>query len=198
MDTFNVVKQFESELCKYTGAKFAVTTNSCTMALLLACAYNKVEEVTIPNKTYISVPQSIIHAGGTPKFEDINWKGLYQLKPYPIWDSARWISTGMYKPGQFVCLSFHWAKTLKLGRGGVILHDSYKADKWLRKARFDGRTAGKAPIDDEIEALGWNCYMSPKEAAEGLTRLSFLPKHNNPLPDDAYADLSKFKIFKKK
>jgi hypothetical protein len=33
---YDAVRNFEAALCKYTGARFAVTTNSCTMALLLA------------------------------------------------------------------------------------------------------------------------------------------------------------------
>ena len=36
-----------------------------------------VEEVVIPARTYLSVPQSIMHAGGTVKFKDYRWKGIY-------------------------------------------------------------------------------------------------------------------------
>ena len=193
---YTVVKRFEKALCKYTGAKYAVTTNSCTMALLLACIYHKVGEVTIPKRTYISVPMSIIQAGGTVKFEDEAWFGAYQLKPYPIWDTARLFTSDMYEPDQFQCVSFHWKKTLNIGQGGVILHDDPKADEWFRKARFHGRTEGVEPVDDDIKIIGWHGYMPPADAAEGLTRLSFLPKHNNPLPLDDYADLSKLNIFK--
>lgn len=38
MNPFQVVKDFERALCEYTGAPYAVTTTSCTMALLLAVA----------------------------------------------------------------------------------------------------------------------------------------------------------------
>jgi len=193
---YQVVKQFEKELCKYTGAKYAVTTTSCTMALLLCCAYLKVREVAIPKYTYVSVPMSIIRAGGKVKFYSRIWKGIYDLKPYPIWDSARLLTSGMYMKDQFICLSLHWGKTLSLGQGGVILHDNDEADEWFRKARFDGRTEGIAPKDDEIDMIGFHCYMSPRDAADGLTRLHFLPKHNSPLPNDDYPNLSKFKIFK--
>ena len=81
---YKIVKMFEQEVAHYTGAPYAVSTDSCTDALLLCCEYLKVEEVTIPAQTYLSVPQSIIHAGAVVKFEDIKWKGVYQLKPYPI------------------------------------------------------------------------------------------------------------------
>ena len=191
---YQVVEDFEKAIADYTGAKYACVVNSCTNALLLACAYLKVKEVTIPHKTYVGVPMSIIHAGGKVKFHKHKWQGMYQLKPYPIWDSARLLTSGMYKKGQFICLSLHWGKTLNLGQGGVILHDDVKAQKWFKRARFDGRTSGVIPKEDN-PILGWHCYMSPRDAADALTRLYFLPKHNKPLPNDDYPDLSKYKIF---
>ena len=196
MNPFQVVKDFEAALCEYTGAPFAVTTTSCTMALLLACAYHKVETVDIPERTYVSVPQSIIHAGGKVTFRDVGWAGLYQLWPYPIWDSARRFTSDMYARGAFVCLSFHWSKTLGLGQGGAILHDDQEADSWLRRARFDGRTEGVAPKDDDIQFPAWHCYMSPETAAQGLMRLALLPEHNDDLPNDDYPDLSQMEVFK--
>jgi dTDP-4-amino-4,6-dideoxygalactose transaminase len=193
---YRVVRDFEREIAKYTGAKYATVVNSCTNALLLACAYLKVQEVTIPNKTYVSVPMSIIHAGGKVKFRKEKWRGMYQLKPYPIWDSARLLTSGMYRKGQFICISLHWGKTLNLGQGGVILYDDPKAKDWFERARFDGRTQGIKPKEDQFDFIGWHCYMSPRDAADALTRLRFLPKHNKPLPNDDYPDLSKYRIFK--
>lgn len=196
MNPHNITKEFEQALCEYTGAPYAVATTSCTMALLLACAYHKVGIVTIPKHTYVSVPQSIIHAGGTPTFEKREWSGLYKLEPYPIWDSARWFSSKMYQnPGQFMCVSFHWSKTLGLGQGGAILHDSPEADAWFRRARFDGRAEGVQPKNDKNLIVGWHAYMSPRDAAEGLSRLALLPKDNDPLPNDDYPDLSQMEAF---
>lgn len=202
---YQVVHDFEAALCAYTGSKYAVTTTSCTMALLLACKYCIDEikvmywpdgpELMIPSRTYVSVPQSIIHAGAKVIFNDEEWIGSYQLFPYPIHDSARLFTSGMYKSGQFQCVSFHWTKTLSIGQGGAILHDDPEADEWFRKARFDGRTEGVAPKDDDFDMIGYHCYMSPRDAAEGLSKLAVLPKHNDPLPNDDYPDLSKIKVF---
>lgn len=191
------------------------------MALLLAVAWHlrwpnegggKYVElsVEIPKRTYVSVPMSIIHAGGRPMFRDEDWLGAYQLKPLPVWDSARWLSSGMYKgearwqaqklrgngAGQMICLSFHWSKTLCIQQGGAILHDDPAADRWLRKARFDGRTEGVAVKHDTFDMVGWHCYMSPEIAAAGLVRLRNLPRHNQPLPNDDYPDLSACDIFR--
>ena len=70
---YKIVQMFEEEVAYYTGATYAIAVSSCTDALLMACAYEKVKnkKVTIPKKTYISVPQSISHAGGIPVFEEI-------------------------------------------------------------------------------------------------------------------------------
>jgi dTDP-4-amino-4,6-dideoxygalactose transaminase len=195
---YKVVEDFEKAIAKYAGSRYACVVNSCTNALLLCCDYLKVGEVVIPNRTYVSVPQVILRAGGRVLFEDKEWqhKGFYQLWPYPIWDCARICTSGMHNKGQYECISLHWGKTFNLGQGGVILHDSKKAQDWFIKARFDGRTPGVEPKDDEISFIGWHCYMSPRDAADALMRLHFLPKHNKPLPEEkGYADLSKFKIF---
>lgn len=193
---YQVVDNFEKAIASYCGSKYACVVNSATNALLLACDYLKVKEVTIPHKTYIGVPMSIIHAGGSVKFDKRKWKGMYQLKPYPIWDSARLLTSDMYKKGQYICLSLHWGKTLNLGQGGVIIHDDPKAQEWFKKARFDGRTIGVPPHKDKF-IMGWHCYMSPRDAADALTRLYFLPKHNKPLPNDNYPDLTKVKLWQK-
>ena len=231
-----VTKDFEAELCRYTGAPYAVAVNSCTAALLLAVAWhlprgpepgwsmhhnwaNGNFEVEIPKRTYISVPMSIIHAGGRPTFRDEEWLGTYQLKPLPVWDSARYFTHLMYrqlswqpkaKPDAaimprrnswadqhaMVCVSFHASKTLGLEQGGAILHDNPEADAWLRRARFDGRTEGVAPKDDKFKQVGWHCYLNPSTAAQGILRLHSLPRHNAPLPNDDYTDLSAMEIFR--
>lgn len=200
-DPFYVVRQFEAALCEYTGAKYAVTVNSCTMALLLAVSYHLSNPqhwrtVEIPKRTYVSVPMSIIHAGGTVRFRDEQWTGGYKLYPTPIWDFARRFTSEMFVPNTMQCVSFHWSKILGIQQGGAILHDNPYADEWLRRARFDGRREGVAPKDDDFDMIGWHCYMSPEIAAEGLVRLRLLPKHNADLPNDEYPDLSTMRIFR--
>jgi len=226
-DAFQVVRDFERAVADYTGAPYVVAVNSCSMAILLAVAWHfskqqaKVDKeaidaghgmkmvflrppIEIPKRTYISVPMSIIHAGGRPTFRDEDWVGAYQLKPLPVWDSARWMTGGHYRmlterlagaTGQFVCLSFHASKTLGIEQGGAILHDNPQADEWFRMMRFDGRTEGVAPKDDAFTQIGWHAYMNPSTAAQGILKLHSLPRHNEPLPNDEYPDLSTLKIF---
>lgn len=88
-----ITEQFEQELCKYTGAPYAVAVDNCSNALFLALYYElnvrpdkakyKYEEIgqypnleygrpiiTIPRHTYPSVPCEIIHAGGKVEWCD--------------------------------------------------------------------------------------------------------------------------------
>ncbi len=102
----------------------------------------------------------------------------------------------MYREGEYQCVSFHWSKILGIQQGGAILHDCKEFDEWARRARFDGRTEGVKPKDDSFTDIGYHMYMSPEIAAEGLVRLSFLPKNNPDLPNDDYIDLSQIELFK--
>jgi len=193
MNAFQIVRDFENAVASYCGAPYCVAVNSCTNALLLACKYLKVETVSIPKRTYVGVAQSILNAGGLVVFDDREWRGSYSLNPYPIRDSARRFTGGMYSGG-YECVSFHIAKILGLDQGGAIIHDDPKADEWFRRARFDGRTEGVKPKDDTF-IPGFHCYLSPTIAAHGLWRMMYLPEHNEDLPNDDYGDLSLQAIF---
>ena len=197
---YKIVQMFEEEVALYTGAPYAVSVDSCTNALFLCCKYSNVNEVTIPSKTYLSVPMSIIHSGGevifdtTPKTN--HWIGIYQLKPYPIYDAAKRFTSGMYIPGTFMCLSFHIKKHLGIGKGGMILTDNKEAVDWFKKARYEGRSE-KYYKEDSIEQLGWNMYMTPQEAAQGLCLLQNYPEHNRDMGEtNGYRDLTEFPVFK--
>lgn len=192
---FRVIDDFEEALAEYAGSKTAVVVESGTAALFLSCVYSQVAEVLIPARTYISVPASIIHAGGTVTFEDYIWRGAYPLQPYPIIDGALRFRRGMYGGGYHM-LSFHMRKHLKIGRGGAILTDDLRAADWFRRARFDGRTGSTPFMQDRIEFLGWNCYMLPEQAARGLQLLEAMPDDNPDLTPD-YPDLRRMPVFSK-
>ena len=192
---YKIVQMFEEEIAEYTGSPYAVALDNCTDALFLCCTYLNVTEVTIPKKTYLSVPQAIMVSGGKLSFDDTEWVGLYQLKPYPIYDSARRFTSDMYIPNSFMCLSFHPKKILKMRKGGMILTDNEDAYKWFKKARHEGRD--EIPYtQDNIKMIGWNMYMTPPDAADGLWLMSSMSKHNEDSIED-YPDLTKNDLFKK-
>ena len=52
---YKIVQMFEEEVAYYTGAPYAISLNSCTNALFLACKYLNVEgkEVIIPGGNFL-------------------------------------------------------------------------------------------------------------------------------------------------
>ena len=196
---YDVVKMFEQSVADYTGAPYAVSLDSCTNALFLCCMYENIKgkEVRIPKQTYLSVPQSIMHAGGEVVFEDLRWQGIYQLKPFPIFDAAKRFTSDMYRSGTHMCLSFHIKKHLKIGKGGMILTYSKEMADWAREARYEGRSEGVRYQDDDIKILGWNMYMTPQQASHGLALMQNFPRLNPDIPESPpYRDLTEFTLFK--
>ncbi len=195
---YAIVEMFEEEVAEYVGAPYAVAMDSCTNALFLCLKYLKAEgmEIEIPKKTYLSVPMAIIHAGAKPFFRDVEWSGMYQLKPLPVFDSAKRFTSGMYWPDTFICLSFHIKKFLSIGKGGMILTDDFAAVSWLTKARYEGRSQGNYK-DDDIKTIGWNMYMTPQQAAHGLCLLQNYPEHAADLEEEGgYKDLTLNTLFR--
>ena len=204
---YKVTEEFEEELCKYTGAPYAVTVDNCSNALFLSLKYENVEgeSVTIPSRTYPSVPCEIIHAGAYVEFEHIQGDtitGAYQLKPTCVWDSALRFTHNMYIPGTHMCLSFTGPfKHFKLSKGGAILTDNRDAYEWFKRARYSGRRECSYHTDN-LDMIGWNFYMMPELAARGLLlmRQFYTQMGSEPIvhPDAtmSYPDLSKFQVYK--
>jgi dTDP-4-amino-4,6-dideoxygalactose transaminase len=186
---YKIVDEFEKTIANLAGSKYAIAVDSCSNALFLCLKYiNEPEQIiTIPNRTYISVPSAIRNAGYYLQMKDIDWQGIYQLDPLPIYDGALRFKRGMYKGG-FHCLSFHIKKHLKIGRGGMILTDDEMAHKWLKWARFNGRNEVEHKVDD-FQMIGWNFYMTNSDAARGLWLLSGMDGDQDDIKTN-YPDLS--------
>lgn len=204
---YKVTEDFEKALCDYTGAPYAISIDNQSNALFLALMREKVSgiDISIPARTYPSVPCEIIHAGARVKFEPVDGKtlkGAYQLKPTRVWDAALSFTHNMYIPNTHMCVSFTGPyKHLKLGKGGAILTDDYDAYLWFKRARFSGRRECSYH-DDNFDMLGWNFYMMPELAARGLLLMGqFYGIDGKPktMPDieHPYPDLSKFEIYSK-
>jgi len=208
---YKVTDEFEEKLAHYTGAKYAVTVDNMSNALFLALYYEHnivkltKDTITIPARTYPSVPCEIIHAGLKVNFEPVEGKtikGAYQLKGSNVWDSALTFTADMYKPNTHMCVSFTGPyKHFKLSKGGAILTDDYDAYLWFRRARYSGRRE-MSYHDDHFDMLGWNFYMMPELAARGLLlmgqfyNMDGTKKHNEDL-ELPYPDLSKFDVYTK-
>lgn len=202
MSAYDVVKMFEEAVAEFTGAPYAVSVDSCTNALFLSLKYDKSilqnhKLIVIPKRTYLSVPQAIIHAGGSLAFDDRKWEGTYDLIGSNVVDSAKRFRADMYVPGKMMCLSFHYKKHLKIGKGGMVLTDDKDAADWIKKARYEGRSEGVPYHQDDIDMLGWNMYMTPEQAARGLALLQNHPRDAKDIPENPpYRDLTEFSVFK--
>ena len=77
----------------------------------------------------------------------------------------------------------------------MILTDDKKAVRWLRRMRNDGRREVSKYKDKEV-LVGYNMYMTPEQAARGLSLFywRFFGKPNPPDLDMDYMDLSKVKV----
>jgi dTDP-4-amino-4,6-dideoxygalactose transaminase len=204
-EVYTVTDNFEKSISRYTNSPYVVAVDSMTNALFL-CLYReniKNKIITIPDRTYVSVPCEIIHAGGKVNFEKTNGttlKGAYQLKPTKIWDSALRFTHNMYIPNTHMCVSFSGVyKPLKLIKGGAILTDNYEDYLWFRRARFSGRRECSY-LNDDLDMLGWNFVMPPSTAAMGLYLMGQFydvngtPKHFDDV-ELPYPDLSKFPVY---
>ena len=200
-DPRDVITMFEDKVAKFAGAKYGVAVDCCSHGLFLSLKFYKDvlkmknEFVEIPSYTYCSVPMQIKHAGFNPKFKDIQWSGVYQLKPFDIWDGAvRW-TKGMYKGG-FHIVSFQLKKRIPIGRGGMILTDDPAAAEWFRKMTYDGRDLTISYMDDDFEYCGYHYYMTPEDAARGILLMDQVPKKNLDSGNNrTYSDLSTKKVF---
>jgi dTDP-4-amino-4,6-dideoxygalactose transaminase len=211
-NVYDITNEFEKRLAEYTGAPYVITVGNQSNALFLALYYENYvkksiisEYITIPSRTYPSVPCEIIHAGLKVKFRPVKGKtikGAYNLEGSNVWDSALSFTAGMYKPNTHMCISFTGPyKHFKLSKGGAILTDDYEAYLWFKRARYSGRRECSYH-DDNLDMLGWNFYMMPELAARGLLLMNQFyngegkPKHNEDL-ELPYPDLSKFPIYTK-
>jgi dTDP-4-amino-4,6-dideoxygalactose transaminase len=199
-----ITEDFEKALSDYTGAPYVATVDNQSNALFLALMYEKVagKTITIPSRTYPSVPCEIIHAGAKVKFMKVagnTLKGAYPFLPTNVWDSALRFTGDMYLPGTHMCVSFTGPyKHFKLSKGGAILTDNHEAFLWFKRARYSGRRECSYH-DDNLDMLGWNFYMMPELAARGLLLMPQFynngKKKQNKDLELPYPDLSKFKIY---
>ena len=209
---YKITEEFEKSLSDYTGAPYVITVDNQSNALFLSLYYEfnvkksiTTDTISIPSRTYPSVPCEIIHAGLKVNFYSVDTKtlkGPYKLIGSNVWDSALRFTADMYIPKSYMCISFTGPyKHFKLSKGGAILTDDYEAYLWFKRARYSGRRECSYH-DDYFDMLGWNFYMMPELATRGLLLMNQFynidgtKKHNEDL-ELPYPDLSKFNIYLK-
>lgn len=171
---FDKIFQFEKSLAEFTGAPYAIMTDCCTHALELCFRYDKVKTCVFTPYTYLSIPMLMLKLGihYTYLQHADQWQGEYEFYGTRIWDSARRLEPGMYRPGRMQCLSFGHDKPLAIGRGGAILLDDAEAYETMIRQRYDGRDLKISPwIEQQTFRVGYHYKPTPEEAIKGLSLL---------------------------
>lgn len=227
------VEAFEDAVAQYCGARYAVSFNSGTSALLAACHAAQLKPfdrlITTPN-TFVATVGCALHYGVEPLFVDIDRKtGNMDLNEVELnihFESSRGRNIYMpvhfagipvdierlnnmitdpeaviiedaahaigseYADGQKVgcCISsqmtifsFHPAKTMTTGEGGMVLTNEEDYCRRLRLFRNNGierdpkyLKGQPAPWYYEVNEISGNYHMTEMQAALGLSQLARL------------------------
>jgi len=195
--SFEVVNDFEQKIAHWYGSPYAVAVDCCTHGIELSLRHQNVLSITVPKRTYLSIPFLADKLGIELKWKEENWKDYYYIGDTNIIDAAVLWRKHSYIPETFMCLSFQFQKHLSLGRGGMILTDDKDARDELKRMSYDGRDPDIPWRDQDISTRGYHYYMTPETAELGLKKL---PKAIETKPRDweleDWPDLRDMEVFK--
>ena len=83
-------------------------------------------------------------------------------------------------------------------KGGMILTNDESAASWFKIARAKGRHPHEDVLykNETFEQIGWNMYMPPEHAAQGILIFDEMKKINEDSgSDETYHDLTRHPIF---
>ena len=169
--SFESVSKFETEIAKFFGSPYAIAVDSCTHGIELCLRYEGYPKITVPTRTYISIPFLSKKLCLDMEWSEEEWKDYYTLGDTNIIDAAVLWKKNSYIPGTYMCLSFQFQKHLSLGRGGMILLDNKTSFDTIKQMSYDGRTPGTPWRDQDIDMVGYHYYMTPETAQLGLDKL---------------------------
>lgn len=191
------VQELEEKWAKFTGAKYAVATNSCTAALDIAVRIVDLPEtVRVSAFTFVSSALAPLNAGHKIEFIDIDENSLCTKEADiqvmyagnlfgkgKIYDMAH--AGGAKHLGQVSCWSFHAVKNLPAGDGGMLttnskkLYEKAKALSWcgINKSTWQ-RSGKKYAWDYQITGQGLKAHMNDITATIALEQLKYLTAGN--------------------
>ena len=167
-----VVDEFEQNIAKYVGAKYAVSLNSATSAIFLLML-NKDIEVTIPSIIPPVVANAIITSGNRVKFnDDVDWVGdsyiLHDFGDYKIVDSAQKLEKNQYthecNDDDLMVFSHYPTKPVGSSDGGMIVSNNKEKIDQIRILSKNGNTIEKNSWERSIVVPGYKLYMNSMQA----------------------------------
>jgi len=196
--SFQTVTKFENEIAKFFGAPYAIAVDSCTHGIELALRHTEVDHITVPHRTYLSIPFLADKLWIDRFWKDEEWVDYYYLTENVIDAAVLW-KPNSYIPGTFMGISFQYQKHLSLGRGGVLLCDKPHDYLTLKKMSYDGRLPETPWRDQNISTIGYHYYMTPETAQLGLDKLpTAIETEPRQWVVSDWPDLTKMNIFNNK
>lgn len=195
--SFELIQTFENKISEFFGSKYAIAVDSCTHGIELCLRYTKEKKISVPNRTYLSVPFLAEKMGLEREWRDEVWVDYYYLTDNVIDAAVLW-KENSYIPNTMMCISFQYQKHLSLGRGGIILLDNEEDALILKKMSYDGRLPNIPWREQNIDCVGYHYYMTPETAKLGLEKLPLAietPPKKWSVTD--WPDLTDMAIFKK-
>jgi hypothetical protein len=129
-------------------------------------------------------------------WNDEDWDSYYFLSDTRVVDAAVLWKKDSYISDSLMCLSFQFKKHLPIGRGGMILTNSYDEYITLKKMSYDGRIPDIPWAEQDVTKMGYHYYMTPESAEHGIQKFHTvkdnIPKHWSCFD---YPDLSKMTVF---
>ena len=159
-------------MANFFGAPYVICLDACTHGIELCLKLQNIKTITVPKRTYISIPFLANKLNINLEWRDEDWQDYYKVNKdkKPIYDAAVLWKKDSYIPGSFMCLSFQFQKHLSLGRGGAILCDNKEDAIKLKKMSYDGRLPDIPWRNQDIEIYGYHYYMTPETAQLGLQK----------------------------
>ena len=167
---FETVKEFEEKIAEFFGSPYAIAVDSCTHGVELSLRYTNAKKITVPKRTYLSIPFLAHKLNINLEWKDENWVDYYYLTKNVIDAAVLW-KRNSYTPNTFMSLSFQYQKHLKIGRGGIILTDNKLGALEFKKMSYDGRLPEIPWREQNIKSVGYHYYLTPEAAQLGLEKL---------------------------
>lgn len=196
--SFKIVETFEDRIAEFFGAPYGVAVDCCTHGLELCLRYKKVDRISVPTNTYLSIPMLADKLNIGRMWKQEKWEKYYRIA-HNIIDAAVLWEKDSYIENTLMVLSFQFKKHLNLGRGGMILTDNVETWLDLKKMTYDGRSPEDTPwAEQDIDTIGYHYYMTPETAYNGLRKLNdpeFCSREPKQWSWEDYPDIMNFKVF---
>lgn len=193
---FNTISFFENKIAEFFGAPYAIAVDSCTHGIELALRLTDAKLITVPKRTYLSIPFLAEKLKIDRVWKEEQWVNYYYLTSTVIDAAVLW-KPKSYIPNTLMGISFQYQKHLSLGRGGVLLCDNIDDARELKRMSYDGRLPNIPWREQNISSVGYHYYMTPETAQLGLDKLpaAILSEPRQWTVND-WPDLTQMDIFK--